>query len=263
MWPCYFWQTFRQKREKNEGSKISSFEAFAFKARSNFQAHEPSILFCQHFNTIAIMNLMDILQGQLSDDVLGQLSDQIGADKQQTATAANGIFATLIGGLANNASSEGGLSSLGSALDRDHDGSMLDDLMGMVGGVLQGGGQTNNALNGSGILGHILGGQQEVAAEQVSQSSGLNMSQVMKLMPILAPILMSVLGKAKSSGGLDMGSIAQILMGSAQQTQQQGGMGDLIGSVLGGLVGGGSQQQAQPQQGGGMLGSILGGIFGK
>lgn len=210
------------------------------------------------------MDLMQILQGQLSDDVLGQLSDQIGADKEQTATAANGIFATLLGGLANNATSEGGLASLGSALDRDHDGSVLDDLAGMVGGMMQGGdgAAAGGAANGLGILGHILGDRQEVAAQQVSESSGLNMSQVMKLMPILAPIVMGVLGRAKNQGGLDLGNLAGILMGSAQNAQS-GGFGDLIGNVLGGVLGGG-QQQAQPSAGGGgLLGNILGGIFGK
>lgn len=210
------------------------------------------------------MDLMQILQGQLSDDVLGQLSDQIGADKEQTATAANGIFATLLGGLANNAASEGGLASLGSALDRDHDGSVLDDLAGMVGGMMQGGdgAAAGGAANGLGILGHILGDRQEVAAQQVSESSGLNMNQVMKLMPILAPIVMGVLGRAKNQGGLDLGNLAGILMGSAQNAQS-GGFGDLIGNVLGGVLGGG-QQQAQPSAGGGgLLGNILGGIFGK
>ncbi|MCB0527582.1 MAG: DUF937 domain-containing protein [Saprospiraceae bacterium] len=203
---------------------------------------------------------MQLLQGQLSDDLLGQMSNQIGADKQQTAMAANGVFATLLGGLANNASSEGGLASLGAALDRDHDGSILDDLMGMVGGMMQNDQQTSSsALNGSGILGHILGDRQEVAAQQISQNSGLNMSQVMKLMPILAPIVMGVLGRAKNQGGLDMGGLAGILMGSAQNAQS-GGFGDLIGSVLGGVLGGGQQQQAS---GGGLLGNILGGIFGK
>ena len=210
------------------------------------------------------MDLMQILQSQLSDDVVGEISQHIGAPPEQTASAANGIFATLLGGLANNASSESGLSALGSALDRDHDGSMVDDLFGMVGGMLQGN-QSGNATNGSGILGHILGNQQEPVAEQISQSSGLNVSQVMKLMPILAPIVMSVLGKARNQGGLDLGSIANILMGSAQNASQQGGMGDLIGSVLGSVMGGGQQQQQQPQasQGGIDLGGILGGLFGK
>lgn len=206
---------------------------------------------------------MQILQGQLSDDLLGQLSGQIGADKEQTATAANGIFATLLGGLANNVSSEGGLSALGAALDRDHDGSVLDDVMGMVGGMMQGSDNTaGSALNGSGILGHILGDRQDTAAQQISQSSGLDMNQVMKLMPILAPIVMGVLGRAKNQGGLDLGNLAGVLMGSAQNAQS-GGFGDLIGSVLGGVLGGDQQQQNQPSAGGGLLGNILGGIFGK
>jgi hypothetical protein len=209
------------------------------------------------------MDLMQILQSQLSDDVVGQISEHIGAEPEQTVSAANGIFATLLGGLANNASSEGGLSALGSALDRDHDGSMVDNLMDMVGGMLQGS-QSGNATNGMGILGHILGGQQEPVAQQISQSSGLNMSQVMKLMPILAPIVMSVLGKARNQGGLDLGSLANILMGSAQNASQQGGMGDLLGSVLGSVLGGGQQQQQQqPNQGGIDLGGLLGGLFGK
>lgn len=209
---------------------------------------------------------MDILQGQLSDDMVGQLSEYIGAEPQQTAQAANGVFATLLGGLANNASSEGGLSALGAALDRDHDGSMLDDLAGMVGGMLMNGGGDNRATNGMGILGHILGDRQEAAAEQIGQSSGLSASQVMKLLPVLAPIVMSVLGKTKNSGGLDLGSLAGVLMGSAQQAQQQPGMGDLLGNVLGSVLGGQQPQQQQQQQssgGGNLLGTLLGGLFGK
>lgn len=208
------------------------------------------------------MNLMEVLQGQLSDDVLGQLSQQIGAEKQQTAAAANGIFATLLGGLANNATNESGLSGLASALDRDHDGSILDDLVGMVGNMSQGSSAAPNALNGTGILGHILGDRQEMAAQQISQNSGLNVGQIMKLMPILAPIVMGVLGKAKNSGGLDLGGLANILMGSAQNAQS-GGFGDLLGSVLGGVLGGNQPQQQQQPQGGGLLGQVLGGLFGK
>jgi hypothetical protein len=206
------------------------------------------------------MNLMDILQGQLSDDVLNQLSDHVGADKEQVSTAATGIFSSLLGGLANNASSEGGLSALGSALDRNHDGSMLDDVAGMVGSMLQGNSQGNNALNGAGMLGHILGDNQEATAQQVSQSSGLSMGQVMKMMPILAPIVMNVLGKAKNGGGLGLGDLASVIMGAASGGQQQGGgMGDILGSVLGSVMGGGQQQQG----GGGAIASILGGLFGK
>jgi hypothetical protein len=47
-------------------------------------------------------------------------------------------------------------------------------------------------------------------------------------------------------------------MGGGQQ-QSQGGLGDLLGSVLGGA----QPQQQAPQQDGGLFGKILGGILGK
>ena len=201
---------------------------------------------------------MELLKGQLNDQLIGQLSQHIGAEPQQTASAAEGVFATILGGLANNAASEGGVNSLMAALDRDHDGSILDDLMGMVGNLANGT-ANGNATNGLGILGHVLGDRQETAAAQIGQSNGLSAGQAMKLMTILAPIVMNVLGKAKSQGGLDVGSLVGMLMGSAQNAQQ-GGFGDLIGSVLGNVMSG-NQQQANGA--GGMLGSVLGSLFGK
>ncbi len=201
---------------------------------------------------------MELLKGQLNDQLIGQLSQHIGAEPQQTASAAEGVFATILGGLANNAASEGGVNSLMAALDRDHDGSILDDLMGMVGNLANGT-ANGNATNGLGILGHVLGDRQETAAAQIGQSNGLSAGQAMKLMTILAPIVMNVLGKAKSQGGLDVGSLVGMLMGSAQNAQQ-GGFGDLIGSVIGNVMSG-NQQQANGA--GGMLGSVLGSLFGK
>jgi hypothetical protein len=215
------------------------------------------------------MDLLEILKGQLDDNLVAQLSEQIGAQPEQTVNAAQGIFASLLGGLAGNAQKPGGLEMLSSVLDRDHDGSILDDVMGMVlGGQAQP--EQNRAVNGAGMLRHILGDRQEEAAQHISQSSGLNMSQIMKLMPILAPIVMGVLGKSKSQGNLDLGDLAGILIGGAQRAQEQntgGGLGDLLGSVLGGVLGGNqqppAQQQQQQQQAPDVLGGLLRGIFGK
>ncbi len=201
-----------------------------------------------------------MLQSQLSDDVLQQLSQQVGAPPEQTASAANGVFAALLGGLAGNAvSSQNGLQSLVAALDRDHDGSILDDLGQIFASMSAGNPQDTPALNGNGILKHILGDQQETVAKQVSQNAGLSTQQVMRLMALLAPVVMGVLGRARQSGNLDMGALLQTLLGSAQSAQS-GGFGDLVGSLLSGALSG---QQGQQPQGGGLLGQLLGGLFGK
>jgi hypothetical protein len=210
------------------------------------------------------MDIMQLLQNQISGQVIEQMSKQVGATPDQTASAANGIFAGLLGGLAKNAANPEGLTGLMGALDRDHDGSIMDDLLGLVTGAAQP--QNAKAVNGAGILGHILGGQQEQVAQHVSQSSGLNMSQVMNLMPILAPIVMGMLGKMRNQGaqagvgnaGIGMDDLAGVLMGAARGASQQNGMQDLMGAVLGQVLGGGQQQQSPA---GGLFGKILGGLF--
>ncbi|MFZ4635666.1 MAG: DUF937 domain-containing protein [Saprospiraceae bacterium] len=199
------------------------------------------------------MNLMDVLQGQLSESVLGHISEQIGADKEQTAQAANGLMASLLGGLANQAGSENGLSSMMQMLDRDGDGSYLDDIMEMMGGALSGqGGQA-----GMGIVGQILGENHEATASQISQSTGLEMGQVMKLLPALAPLVLGVLAKTRTQGNVENNGLADMLMDTVGSLSQNPQMAGLLGNLAGSLLGGGRQTT---QQGG--FADLLGGIFG-
>ncbi len=177
-------------------------------------------------------NLIDLLQSQLSDGLIDQLSKQIGAPQQQTRTAADSILSSLIGGLAKNAQQPGGADALANALDNDHDGSLLDNLNDLIGG-----GQSANinprAANGAGILKHVLGGKQGGIMDMVSQISGLGQGQTGNLMAMLAPIVMGMLGKQKQQSGLDAGGIASILAGALGTQQKRGGMAtSLITSLL-------------------------------
>ncbi|MBX2890720.1 MAG: DUF937 domain-containing protein [Saprospiraceae bacterium] len=198
------------------------------------------------------MDIMQILQNQIAGNTLNQLSQQIGANPQQTKAAATGIFSALLGGLANNAAS-GGLNSLMAALDKNHNGSILDDMAGLI----NSGGQGTGALNGMAIVNHILGGKTQSVAQQVGAKSGLNANQIMQLLPVLAPVVMGVIGQLKNNGQLNLGNIANMLLGAAQNGAQQSGLGGALGQVLGGVLAGGGKQ------GGGLLGGVLGGLFGK
>lgn len=168
-------------------------------------------------------NLIDLLQSQLSDGLIDQLSKQIGAPQQQTRTAADSILSSLIGGLAKNAQQPGGADALANALDNDHDGSLLDNLNDLIGG-----GQAANinprAANGEGILKHVLGGKKGNVMDMVSQISGLGQGQAGNLMSMLAPIVMGMLGKQKQQSGLDSGGIANILAGALGAQKQRGGL---------------------------------------
>lgn len=177
------------------------------------------------FNKRFRMNITDLLQSQLSGGVLETLSKQIGgADTQKTQVATSGIMNILLGAMAKNASTPSGASALSNALDRDHDGSVLDDLMGMFTGQAKP--ANPKATNGDGILGHILGNRKDSATETISKMSGLDKNQVGSLMVSLAPMIMGALGKAKKDNNLDASGLA-----------------GMLGGVIGGLKTGGQAQQ--------------------
>lgn len=174
------------------------------------------------------MDLTGILNDVLSGDNVGQISQAIGADESSTSSAIQTALPMLLGGLANNSSSEEGASGLMGAIDRDHDGSVLDDIGGLIAGQFGGG-----AGNGAGILGHIFGGQQDTVAQGVSQASGLDMSKVGPLLAILAPIVMGAIGRSRQSGAVGTSDLGGLLAGAAQS---MGGGNSGLAGMLGGLL---------------------------
>lgn len=168
-------------------------------------------------------DFLSILQGQLGNDqFINQLSQQIGgAEPEKTKAAATGIVSTLMSAMAKNAATPQGASSLANALDRDHDGSILDDAIGMLTGQNQQASNASRMLNGAGILSHLLGGKQNGAIKMISDMSGLDNQKTGNLMALLAPILMGALGKTKRQNGLDASGLFNLLNGSLTTHKQQ------------------------------------------
>lgn len=177
---------------------------------------------------------MDLIQGQLSEGLIDQLSQQLGGtDKQATQVAAQGAISTIMAALNKNAQSPEGAASLSNALERDHDGGILENIGSLFGQAAAPQQPTMpSALDGAGILKHVLGGKQSSAIDMISKMSGLDGNKSGNLMMMLAPMVMGMLGKEKKQQGLDAGGIAQFLMssvGSASAKQEEMG---LIGKLL-------------------------------
>ena len=92
-------------------------------------------------------------------------------------------------------------------------------------------------MNGEGIVSHLLGNKQLEAAQVIAQMSGLDIFKSGVLMQLIAPVVMGVVGQKKQSNGLDLGGLANILLGGGQGQQQQqqqqgGGLGNIVGKLL-------------------------------
>jgi hypothetical protein len=140
---------------------------------------------------------------QLGSTGIDQISGMLGQDKKSTSNALEAILPSLIRGLSRNASQPEGAKALTNALRKDHDGGILDDILGFLGNTDQNEGQ--------GILGHILGEKKERVESGLSRSTGLDVSSIIKLMSIAAPLVMGLLGKQSRENDLEADDLSQLL----------------------------------------------------
>ncbi len=195
-------------------------------------------------------SILDLLGGHLTPDTMEQMGGQLGLGQDQLAKALPSAIAVLTGGLARNAAQEGGASALASALDRDHDGSIFDNLGGFLGNPTSG--------NGAGILRHVLGGEQATAEAALGRSSGIDAGQAGNLLKMLAPMLLGALGKSKRQNNLGAGDLGNFLgrEGRQMKSAMPSGLGGLAASFLD-ADGDGDIKDDMMRMGAGLLGKMF------
>ena len=181
--------------------------------------------------------LFESIIGQFSGPIVEQLSGKLGIENQQAKAALGSIVPVLISAMAKNTKSKDGASGLAGALDRDHDGSILNDLMGYVTGAQKGGA-------GAGILKHVLGGNKSGIERYVSEDSGISSEAAGGLMEMAAPVIMGYLGK-------------QMRQSPAQAPQQQSSPFGNAGSIIDMLQGATNDMGKQEPKSKGVLDQLL------
>jgi hypothetical protein len=180
------------------------------------------------------MDLSELLNSAIGQSIVRNVAGQLGVDENQASSAVSMAIPAILAGMTRNVRSQDGAASLNNALESKHDGSLLENLSGMLQGHT-----SELQSDGDGILGHVFGNNRTAVEQGIAKKSGINLSKIGPLLAILAPIVMAYLGKEKR-----------------QTNTGAGGLGDL----LGGLLGGATQQRST--SGGGLM-DMLGGILDK
>lgn len=173
-------------------------------------------------------SLIDTLQQQLSPSTIEQISNSLGSDPATTQSAIAAALPAILGGLASNASRPEGATALDNALNA-HDGGILDNLGSVLGGA------AGSGIGGIGgkILGHIFGAKRGPVEQGVGRASGLDPQQTARLLMMLAPIVMGVLGRMKRTNNIDANKLPDVLNQSAPKG---GGLGGMLDGMLGGIL---------------------------
>ncbi len=202
-------------------------------------------------------SLLDELESQFDDRAIGQIGQQLGVDHQTAAASVKAALPMLLGSLTRQGSTEQGAAGLLSMLDRDGDGSIMDDVMGYLS---NGGGSTGAASKaGGGTLDIFFGNRSDAVAKTLGNSTGMNSGSAMKLLAMLAPVVMGMLARQKSKQGFDLGGLTKALAGEKNNLEaRMPGGGDLLGSLLD-SDGDGSITDDLAEKGLGILKGFLGG----
>lgn len=215
------------------------------------------------------MSLIDLLTGNTGNQVAEQAEKKFGISKNQIIALLAVATPLVISYLRNKSQDAKEAEALNNALDKNHDGSILDDTSNLE----------SRQNEGGSILSHIFGNEKNTIENQLSQNTGISMDKIGPILAMLAPVIMGYIGKEKQQNNVGAGGLGDLLggiLGGAQsqaQAQQSNPLNDILGSVLGGgqsqasgnplndilgsVLGGGQQQN---QQSGG-LGGLLGGLF--
>ena len=198
------------------------------------------------------MNLLALLlKVFMAKETLNTISEKTGISKNLIRMLVPLAIPLLIRYMTKNASSQSGAESLFNALGQHTSKRTLREQI-----------DEADAEDGEKIIHHILGKDNDKVVRELASRSGMNISQVMKLLSLFAPIILSVLSSASNSAhqqqvqvptqaasSMDLSSLASMFLGNAQepQTQPPQSQPSMSGiGLLSTLLGMGSQQTQQP-----------------
>ena len=217
------------------------------------------------------MGLIDLLTGNTGNQVAERAENKFGISRNHVLALLAVAAPLIISYLSKKSQSPNEAESLNTALDKDHDGSILND-------VSQ---AEARQSEGNSILNHIFGEEKQTVESQLSQKTGISIDKIGPVLSMLAPIIMGYIGKEKQQNNVGAGGLGGLLdgiLGNASgqaQNGQSNPLNDIIGNVLGrqpnsssnpindiiGSVLGNNNNQKNDGDSGG-IGSILGNIFG-
>jgi hypothetical protein len=196
--------------------------------------------------------ILDLIKNNIGQSVVEQVSQQVGGNKDNTQRAIAAAVPMLLSALQKNSRSRSGAESLARALERDHQGGILDNLGSLMG-------QSSHQSMGEKILGHVLGSRQNNVSEQLGKATGLGSQDVGKILANLAPVVLGAVGKAKQQNNLGVSGLQDLLKQERKTIKKQQPNLSFLEKALDGDGDGDVDLADIVKQGSG----LLGGFFGK
>lgn len=165
--------------------------------------------------------ITQMITQQVAGVAVRSMAQRLGLSEGMTARAIQIAVPLIVAALARNAAQPDGAKELHQAVNNDHDGSIFDNLTGFL--------NNPQTANGSGILGHVFGGQQATIQNNLAQATGLDQNAAGNILEMVAPLVMGAVGQTQRQNNLDEGGLSEFL--DTQRQETQAAAPDLMGAL--------------------------------
>lgn len=188
------------------------------------------------------MGLLDLFMGKEGNEVAEKAENKFGISKNQIIALLIAATPLVISYLRKKTKDKNEAEALNNALDKDHDGSILNNISSVE----------EKEQEGNSILGHIFGNDKPKVENELSEKTGISLGKIGPILAMAAPIIMGFIGKEKREKNTDSNGLGDLL-GNIMGGDSNNSITDIIGSVLGG---------DKNDKGNSGIGNILGNLFG-
>ncbi len=173
-------------------------------------------------------NLVSYVMQFLTPDMIGRIAAAQGLNRSDTQSGVSAAVPALLATLIGLADKPGGAQSLVNTIKQQS--GVADNFGSMIGGS----NQASFIDRGSSLLTSLLGSHDASSlAGAVGRFAGLGQTKATSLLGMLAPLVMSLIGKQIGTRGIDVGSLTSLLASQRDQIAQSmpGGMGQMLESA--------------------------------
>ena len=154
-------------------------------------------------------NLMDMVKGQISDQLVGQIGGLLGESPDKAKSAIDSAVPTLLAGMGEAAQNPNGADTLFNLMNRQDD-QVIDNIGSMIGSnqsseLIESGTRGLGSLMGNKGVTSMIGG--------LSGHTGLGKGSSGSLLGMLAPLVMGQLKRKSAADGLNASGLASMLKG--------------------------------------------------
>ncbi len=152
---------------------------------------------------------IDAVTSHFTPDVVRKASSLVGESEASTRSTLTAAVPSVLHGMVNLASTQEGGSALINLIRDGGYGAAAES----VGSLFGGGKATNNMMSaGTQLLGKFFGNNTSSVANAVAQAGGVKPSSATKLMSLVAPLTLGVLGKRAAIQGTGLSGISSELL---------------------------------------------------